>query len=59
MDELETYCMRLLMAIKNGLSLFLADSKNDRVKTVNQAVDGLEAIIEFEGKEYRLRISPL
>ena len=64
MNELETYCLRLFMAIKNGLGLLINPDapflfSNDNVKSVNQTEDGVEAVIEFEGKDYKLRILPL
>ena len=57
MNELETYCLKLFFAIKNGLSLLLKFDFMYNVKTVNQTADGLEAVIEFEGKKYRIRIT--
>lgn len=64
MTNLETYCLRLFMSIKNGLGLLLTPDNvhgfgNDNVKSVNMLQDGLEAVIEFEGKEYKIRIIPL
>ena len=63
MNELETYCLRFFMAIKNGLGLLINPDdpflfSNDNVKSVNQTADGIEAVIEFENKEYRIRITP-
>ena len=59
MTDIETYCMRLMLAIRNGLSLFLERDFTQDIKSVNYDADGLNVIMEFEGKEYRLKITPL
>lgn len=59
MTNLETYCIRVLLAIKNGLKLLWGVNDEKFVKRVNYDADGLNAVIEFEGKEYRIKIVPL
>ena len=63
MIEKETNCIRLMAAIRNGLKLSLGSEQE--VKRVVAYIDdsrnstGMSFDMEFEGKEYRIMITPL
>ena len=59
MIEKETNYIRLMMAIRNGLTLFLNRDCSQDVQEIYHNEDGFNCVIEFEGKEYKIKITPM
>ena len=59
MIEKETKCIRLMAAIRNGLTLFLNRDCSQDIKEIYHNEDGFNCVIEFEGREYKIKITPL